>query len=158
MMKRFKELLIVLLALAVVFAFGAPALAAFGSQGGATGAGGIQVDPNAPGTKYEGPLTIYYVPAEGIGNYNMYFFLRLRKGSTLYAFSGTAPVVDDVGVQQLAIENFFTNTVIPLLYPGEDPPSALKSVDQIVDNFTTGQTCCSGKEFTIMDVVIAVQD
>ena len=156
MMKPIKELLIVLLAIAVVFVFGAPALAAFGSQGGATGAGGIQVYPNAPGTKYEGPLTIYYVPA-GTNTFDMYFFLRLRKGSTLHAFSGTAlGVPGAVEDQQQAITDFFNNNVKPILYPESNPPALLKSIDQIADDATSG--CCGDMVYTIMDVVIAIQD
>ena len=157
-MKPIKGLLIVLLAMAVVFTFGQSALAAFGSQGGAGGEGGIEVVKDAPGTKYSGPLTIYYT-SSGIGLYNMHFFMRLRKGWDLYAFSGIANDVDGtVDAQQAVIDNFVRDTVIPILYPGVDPAPEvwLKSVDQIVDDATS--SCCDSMVYTIMDVVIAVQD
>jgi hypothetical protein len=161
-MRSFKGLLFVLLALAVVFTFGAPAWAAFGSQSGAGGEGGIQVVKDAPGTKYSGPLTINYIRAGVINKYDMHFFLRLKKGWDLYAFSGVAESVDGtVQAQQGVIDDFVKNTVIPILYPDYAPNYPefwLKAVDNIVDNVTSGFDCCEDVEFTIMDVVISVQD
>lgn len=161
-MRSIKGLLFMLLAIAVVFTFGQPAWAAFGSQGGATGSGGIVVDKDAPGTKYSGPLTIYYVPIEGSSNYELNFFLRLRKGWDLYGFSGTANDVPlDIPIVQGKIDDFIRNTVIPILYSNYTPYPEfwLKSVDQLVeDNDLELPGCCGGGFFSIMDVVISVQD
>ncbi|MDA3916790.1 MAG: hypothetical protein PF690_07430 [Deltaproteobacteria bacterium] len=162
MMKQINRLLMTLLALAVVITFGATKATAGGCAGGALGEGGIAVDKKAPGTKYEGPLTIHYVPAS-FGTFDISFFARLRKGSTLYAFSGTSyAVILDSGEIQGAIEAFFDQIVVPLLYPDQDPldplPWALKSVDQLVDDAQTEGDCCNGMFFNIVDVVVAVQD
>lgn len=163
-MRPIKQLLVVLFVLTMVFFTGQVAFALIGSQAGADGEGGITVYPNASGTKYEGPLTIYYLPAssESGSEKNMHFFMRLRKGSNLYQFSGIAEnvVYLDANLQQVEIENFIKYTAIPLLYPGvvPAPVALLKSIDQKVED-TGGLTACCGEMlFAIMDVVIAVQD
>lgn len=97
-MKTVKKVLFILLAISVSLVVSDPSLAAFGSQGGAGGEGGIVVVKDASGTKYEGPLTIYY-DKESIDNpgyANFYFFLRLRKGWELNGFSGFA---DSTGLE-----------------------------------------------------------
>lgn len=169
-MKPIKKLLIILLALTMVFTFGQPAFAEFGSQGGSNGEGGIQVDPNAKGTKYVGPLTIYYTKVYmdeypyDLEGYTLTFFLRLKRGSQLYAFSGTAgteedPLPGDVVVLQDAIETFIRTEVIPRIYGctfGNCPPAELKAYDLLADDDTS--TCCNDMIYTIVDVTIAVRD
>ncbi len=95
----------------------------------------------------------------------MYIFLRLRKGSTWYPFSGIAEgtVYTNISAQNAAVELFVEQNVIPVIYRGVDPlPKALlKSVAQIVsdnESLTEGEGCCNEMEFVILDVVIAVQD
>lgn len=153
-MRTFKRLLFIVLVLTMVFGFGQMALALVGSASGDTSS--LMVYPNAPGTKYEGPLTLNFDDG------GMYIFLRLRKGSVLYPFSGFKAGVayTDIGAQQTAVEAFFLENVLPVLYPGVSPlPTALlKSVDQIVsDNEIEFPGCCD-QLFVILDVVIAVQD
>ena len=160
-----KRLFFIFLALFMVISFSQSASALVGSESSANGTGGITVYPYAKGTKYVGPLTIYYVFDQASGNYNMYFFLRLKKGSDAIGFSGhtDSPVsLSDTPAQQAVIEDFVKNSVIPNLYPDSSPPPLflLKSVDNLVsDNALLYPGCCgNGMVFTIMDVVIAVQD
>jgi hypothetical protein len=168
-----KRLVFIFLALVMVFAFGQSALALVGSQAGSSG--GIIVYPSASGTKYEGPLTIYYIPdSDSPGNYYMNMFLRLRKGSTWWGFSGISavsvnPTVTTDGQEQVTA--FMNNTVMPILYFGYTPPTNptdmqtashpwyLKSVSQLVsDDQLLEPTCCNDMVFVIMDVVVAVTD
>ena len=161
MMKPIKGLLIILIALAVVFTFSQSALAALGSQGGAGDEeGSIVVTKDAKGTKYVGPLTTYvvdnpeYVPGEdtsGETPYLIYFFLRLKKGWDLYAFSGIAGLTNskDIPQMQFAIDAFVANTVIPILYH-EDAPKYprfwLKAVENIAEDEPTPEgfpPCCN---------------
>jgi hypothetical protein len=178
-MKANKKLLLILLSTALVLCAAGVTFALVGSQAGDEGSG-IQTNPNAPGTKYEGPLTLYFSDGED-GSSDLNMFLRLRKGSTLYAFSGTASGVEVTLLTEIqcAVENFVEQTVIPLLYDdctpctpadcalGSEPdcelatcPTAwLKSVDQVTgDNELEFPGCCNEMVFGIMDVVIAVQD
>jgi hypothetical protein len=152
-------------------------MALVGSEPGTNDAGGIVVNPNAAGTKYEGPLTIYYVPDPDKPLHSfMHIFLRLRKGSTLWGFSGISsesviPTVTTDG--QAQVTAFMNETVMPILYPGYSPPSDpndmqtsnypwyLKSVDQVVTDQAPlpGELpCCNNMTFVIMDVIVAVQD
>ena len=102
---------------------------------------------NAPGTKLEGPLTIFYqLPPETYsGPAEMYWFMRLRKGSTFHAFAGgpttiqfPVDLLSPTGVPYI-IEQFFNSSVVPALYPEcEGPPDTcpdivLKSADMGVD-------------------------
>ena len=171
-MKSIKGLFFILLVLTFVFCAGQAAFALIGSQAG--DAGGITVFPKAKGTQYDGPLTIYYTNID-IGTddngfptpiADMNIFLRLQGKKTLDAFSGQAFKVAFTNIvkQQEAITSFINITVIPLLYPDYTPSLnfLLKSVDLMVqdDGVDAGVTgaCCNGMLFTIMDVVIAVQD
>ena len=163
-MKQINRLLMTLLALAMVITFSATELTAGGCQPGSDGEGGIEVNPKAPGTKYEGPLTVYYekVVDTDPQEYILNFFLRLRKGSTLNAFSAqSAAIYLDVESIKEETQWFFTNTVIQNLYDEPIPLDAalLKSVDQLVDEATSGgEEVNNGMVFNILDVVIAVQD
>ena len=78
-MRYSKKLLLVLLVLTASFAFSDPVQAAFGSQGGAEGEGNVVTDKHARGTRYSGPLTIYFEQNGIIGSVNMYIFLRLEE-------------------------------------------------------------------------------
>ena len=91
---------------------------------------------NPPGTKFSGPITVFFQCSNESGcdyaapwQASMYFFIRLQKGSDLYQFSGgpyAVVVPTDLqypdpteGVQGI-IGDFFTTKVIPTLYPGPD--------------------------------------
>ena len=128
----------------------------------------IALNANAPGTKYEGPLTVYFQP-NGAGSYNMYAFLRLRKGWLPYAFSGMMPDLSpsDFRDDPLVVTSFFMDTVMPGLYPtlcvpgeiggGDNCPNvAFKSytLDVSQDDPPGG----SSFYFYIVDIVLAVQD
>ena len=167
-MKSIKRLFFILLVLTCVFCFGQTAFAAIGCESGDTG--DIMVYPNAKGTMYTGTTTIYYtninpnaLDSNGFPytSADMNFFLRLEKKSTLYAFSGQASVeLLNVSSHQEKITSFIQNTVMPILYPDNVvyPKFLLKSVDKMVQDVGEENACCSGMLFTIMDVVIAVQN
>jgi hypothetical protein len=168
-MKTTKGLILSLVMMAMILTWVQQAEAARGSQVGADGESVIEVFPNAPGTKYSGPLTIYYIQDPYMaGYYFMHFFMRLRKGVSLYSFSGVTEMsydyTSDTEGQQEAIRNFIQYTAIPILYPGELPTALVKSVDMVVeDNEFEYDGCCEDPDgetmyFIIMDVVIAVQD
>ena len=89
----------------------------------------------------------------------MYMFLRLRKGQEIYSYA-MGPVHNicyslGISEQRMAVEDYFRLVIMPDLFP--DTPSdafAFKSVDQAIDI----PDPYSGIYFTIMDIVIAVQD
>jgi hypothetical protein len=140
---------------------------------------------NAPGPKLEGPLTIFYQcdesnqandcvnrPYDFSGN--MYFFLRLRKGSKLYSFAGgpyPVDVTDDLMCTDSAscvawqIGEFFDKRVVPTLYPGcDDPPPpstcptiVLKSADNLV-NWEPEVGYNSNLAFFITDIVVGIRE
>jgi hypothetical protein len=94
----------------------------------------LVAEGNAPGTKLEGPLTVfYYGNTNGIGTASMYFFMRLRKGSDFYSFAGGPYLVtlptDFTNLVPDYIEDFFINVVVPNLnecdlnYNPANPPS-----------------------------------
>jgi len=121
----------------------------------------IETDGRSKGTKLSGPLTINYDIAPD-GSAAITFFMRLRQGHTLRIFGGTEYVSDynNIADLQAAIEAFVDATVIPALFGLVVPDWKLKSVDQIIepDDPTATPGCCGGMAFTIMDVVIAVED
>jgi hypothetical protein len=107
-------------------------------------------DDNAPGTKLEGPITVFYQktsddPAGPEFTADMYFFLRLRKGSEFYSFA-SGPYhdiivpTDYLGVVKDSLELYFVSTVVPTVFPGCDtapegcPGIVLKSYDMDVDD------------------------
>jgi hypothetical protein len=125
----------------------------------------------APGTKLEGPITVFYEPVvcgtpgpKWIAK--MYWFMRLKKGYDLYQFAGGPKLVeiptDLVDAIPDIIGEFIIDTVIPTLYscnptsPGDCPDAVLKSYDLDVDWEAPGYN--SGLFFFIADIVIAVQD
>ena len=127
----------------------------------------ITVDKEAPGTKLHGTLTIYYEPTDSCqlpDSAAKFFFMRLRMGNDLFPFSGQfsgkdicMSDSDSVARQQMAIEEFVKDEVIPDLFSCSQPscpPVALKSVDQ----FVIGGNGVTEPLFVMMDFVIAVQE
>jgi hypothetical protein len=160
-MRNIKSLLFIVLVLTMVFCSGQAAADALGSASGDTPC--LQIVGNAAGTKYEGPLTLYYA-GEGVST-DMHVFLRLRKGSELYPFSTIISGIDptDLCDQVSKLKVFFSEQVLPVLYRGVTLPTVVlvKSVDQTSfsnESSSEGAGCCSGMNFVIMDVVLAVQD
>jgi len=98
--------------------------------GQAWGWGGVTnpygVDPTAAGTKYSGPLTIYFecVPLlDKKGNvinpcsadvYHLYFFVRLNQGNNFYDYSYDAGVVPHENLAEInAFRDFIEKKLIP---------------------------------------------
>jgi hypothetical protein len=175
MLRLIKGVFGLLLLTAFVLVTGQTALAARTSEVATGNFLDEAADKNAVGTKWEGPLTIYYevVASNPSGcdqfTTNMFIFLRLRHGSTLRPFSGMAANIcySDLVAQNTAIKDFVGYQVMPIILDGyaydpgaEDPGFALKSTDQVVEN-EGGRFpgCCGVPEmlFTIMDVLIAVE-
>ena len=123
---------------------------------------------NAPGTKLEGPLTVfYYGSTDGIGSASMYFFMRLRKGSDFYSFAGGPYSVtlpgDFINLVPWYIQDFFINVVVPDLYPNCDtaeppdcPEIVLKSYDMDVDWEAPGSD--NGLVYFIANIQVAIHD
>ena len=129
------------------------------------------IDGNAPGTKLEGPLTVFYKwvshdPDGPAWTADMYWFLRLRHGSKFYSFAGGPEEVlfptEILTMPPIIIGDFFADIVIPNLYkcnpeiPGECPEVVLKSYDMDVSWEPPGDN--GGLYYFIADIVIAVQD
>jgi hypothetical protein len=129
---------------------------------------------NAPKTKYEGPITVYfdtddYPPAPISYLSDMYYFLRLRKGQTKYSFSGVTRGIDYRQAfipQQLdALDEFFRTTVIKTIYNcnpdpdpavGNCPDYSLKSYRLDVNEDESMGS--SDFRFWIVDIIIGVLD
>ena len=155
-----RRFLILLLMVGLILAVAPSIVWARGSdspQGGSI----IETDKQAKGTKLSGPLTIYYDILEGT-TADMYFFMRLRKGQTLYIFGGMESISNyqNITLIQEKIEDFVGATVIPSLFGLTVTYWALKSVEQVIepDDPAATEGCCGGMLFTIMDIVIAVDD
>ena len=85
------------------------------------------VDKKAPGTRYQGTLTLYF------DNVDSYIFARIENKKVPYAFAGK---IDGIGNPQellnnpTVVEAFFTENVVPYLYncdpgfPECNPPDA----------------------------------
>lgn len=160
-MKTMKKIYIMLILIFTMFVFVTPSFGALSTQV-TSDVELINVDKNAPGTKLTGPLTIYFANYDSsAGTADMYVFLRLRKGYELYSFSTSMPGItysaSNIEVLTGYINDFIADSVLPEIYAGATPPFAIKSVDQIVQD---DPICsyCSGLNFAIMDVVIAVMD
>ena len=128
---------------------------------------------NAPGPKLEGPITIIYIPRDGIsGPTDMYWFLRLRKGSSFYSFAGGPTVINyplaitDQGENGVAsiLQEFFELHVVETLYPGCNsagtcPDIVLKSADMGVDEETPGYSPPEwGIFYFIANIQVGVHD
>ena len=160
-MKDMKKIQILMLAVVMLFVFASPGFSALSTQT-TSDVNLINVDKTAPGTKLTGPLTLYFGDYNSdTGNYNLYVFLRLRKGYELHSFSAIIPDVEytasNIDYMTSLVEDFIEDSVLPELYDGATPPYAIKATDQIVQD---DPLCnfCSGMYFAIMDVTIAVQD
>ncbi|MDH3330025.1 MAG: hypothetical protein OEM01_12395 [Desulfobulbaceae bacterium] len=166
-MKNIKQIQILLLSVLMCFVFANPSFSALSTQT-TSDVDIINVDKNAPGTKLSGPLTIYFANYDSVlQTADMYVFLRLRKGYDLYAFStiipGVAYTASNIDILTDNINDFIENNVLPEIYGGVTPPYAIKSTDQIVQddplcNYCPGPPAGEHMNFTIMDIVIAVQD
>ena len=138
---------------------------------------------NAPGTKLDGPITIFYQPIEVNGDteentfncfqgdnpVDMYFFLRLKKGTNLYSFAGGPEIICFPGEVTTAVPDkigeFFVDHVVPTLYPGcVGPPDTcpeivLKSAVLAVDwEPPLGFGYTSGLYYFIADIQVAIHD
>ena len=140
-------------------------------------------NPQAKGTKFSGPLVVYY---DKNGNENtsdddkICWFVSLRNGADLYSFaecSDKAYITDDDGngtlsgslspgnFQQDAIDliklYFFQEVAMKEIYycePGIDCPTAvLKSYDQDV-GFDDGPNPSGIWDYWMMNITVAVQD
>jgi len=125
---------------------------------------------NAPGLKLEGPLTVYYTqtsddPEGPAFTADMYWFIRLRKGSQLYSFAGGPQEVilptELLSVVPDTIENYFMTTVVPAVIPGCEsepegcPDVVLKSYNMDVDD-TTPFGDNGGLLYFIANIVIGI--
>jgi hypothetical protein len=126
-------------------------------------------DEKAPGTKLEGPLTLFYQlpPGEISGPADLYWFIRLRKGSMFYSFAGGPAAItfptDILTEVPIIIGEFFDTTVVQNLYPGCEltttdtcPNIVLKSADMGVDWEPPGDN--SGLFFFIANIRVAIHD
>ena len=163
-MKITRKIQILFLAIVMFFAFAGPAFSALSTEV-TSDTTVFTVDSKAHGTKYAGTLTIYYATGPGYPGdttADMYVFLRLEQRKDLYAFATVVEGVDyiasDISNQQIDIETFIAETVIPALYPGVEPAPtfAIKSVDNAVQEDPLNNP--SDLFFVVLDVVIAVQD
>ena len=173
-MKTVSKVHIILLTTVVFFTMAIPAYCALATQ--TTSGDDVFADDivkTAAGTKLSGPLTIYYAPSISSGNVDMHMFLRLRKGYSLYAFSTVYENVEyKTAVQPVRVMEFLLNEVVPELYcdPGDPkdsdypaectpPPFEIKSVEERVqDNYDCAYCSDYTRQFSIVDIVIAVQD
>lgn len=123
------------------------------------GSSAILTDPNARGTKLSGPLTLFYNQTEE----NLYYFLRLRKGSQLYVFAGQSPATNDwINQAQFDIlPDWFEASVVPYIFgtKGTDWVDwELKSYDRdILSPDDPGEVTLSG-QVSIIDIVLAVDE
>ena len=124
-------------------------------------------DPQAPGTKLYGTLTIFYQKVcqesldcclgnGGIGT-KMFFVLRLSKGNDLFVFAGDSGAETvcyvDMTRQKEILFDFFQSHVLPVVSPSSSH-FALKAVDQVVDTHDAASTFY----FTMLDLTLAVQN
>jgi hypothetical protein len=169
---RIQRRIKIVLLLAVLMSL--PAMqSALAQVGGCQGAPGepdfLSVNPNAPGTKYYGTITLYYEYANPDSRDTpgpMSFFIRIGKDNNLYGFAtrvGTTIDPTCYACQQTEVSTFLANTIIPYLYPhcpAPAPPGgsatcpafALKSVSDWV--WYNGGTLI----FNTIDFVLAVKD
>jgi hypothetical protein len=170
-MKTSKITYIILLFVFVMFFTAQSAIAGCAIRGG--GSDPLDPNPQAKGTKYSGPLTIYY-DDNGPGNSDdqICWFVRLRKGSTFYAFSECSDRTFDGNVLEpftfpqdsidLIKKYFFPEVAIPAIYDctfgpdGDCPPAFLKSYDQDVGD--SDPPFAAEELFFAMDITVAVED
>ncbi|MGH9024288.1 MAG: hypothetical protein ACRDV9_14535 [Acidimicrobiia bacterium] len=138
---------------------------------------GTFFDPNWPGTKLFGPLSILYEFVGVTGDcieVKMVFVLRLKKGNQSFSFGGqrdsfTAPdgtthpicMLEPTG-QVIALVDFFKSTVVGSLFPGNagaEANSRLKSLSNMTTR-TVNPDPDPGGAFMVssMDVELAVKE
>jgi hypothetical protein len=135
----------------------------------------VVLDSNAPGTKYSGPVTVYF-HEETDGTFTMYYFLRLKRGNELYSFAGFTANVDpspnELGAQVCIIEAFIKRVVIPVVEEcsagvcddcdpcdtGDCPTAVLKSFSQDVAQGEPPEGNPQLLTFYILNIVIAAQN
>jgi hypothetical protein len=126
----------------------------------------IVLEGNAPGTKYSGPITIYFHEATFGDNptSTMYYFMRFKKGNKLYAFAGFTEDVDPLPVnlegQVDIIADFINEIVVPVVEECELPncPTAtLKSFSLDVSQEDPPEGNPQGLFYYILDIEIGVQ-
>jgi hypothetical protein len=173
-----KPISVVILALALsCFAFPQQGLCSAPSSVGCTeNAGLIITDPSAPGTSLAGTLTLYFTgndPECGAGGFNcfgdVYWFMRIKKGNTTYAFSGSfygnynyaqscTPIPDEgeeikeiIGIQT-SLEEAVQLYVLPVIYVQEVPRE-----NWALQAFTNWQQPSDDPAFVMADFVLAVK-
>ena len=133
----------------------------------------LEPDPQAKGTKFEGPIAVYY-DQNGTtvdqSDDEICWFLRLRKGSTYYSFANCTDATVNNGplslsefvtdARDLIKEYVFPEIAIPAIYDctagGDCPTALLKSYDQDVNRDESLGT--ASESFFVMDVLVAVED
>lgn len=164
------KVILIFLFLAFGLFFSVPSVSA-GCAVRGDGSDPLDPNPQAKGTKYIGPLTIYYDENDtGSSDDQICWFVRLRKGSTFYAFSECSDTTFDGDVLDpstfpqdsvdLIRKYFFPKVAIPEIYDcsaGDDcPPAFLKSYDQDVSD--SDPPFASEELFFAMDITVAVED
>jgi hypothetical protein len=112
-----RTIIMMALVLAILISLLAPRsarAAAGGCQESPEGPPIITLEPNAPGTKYFGTLTLYYVDF-GATKTKMYYFIRIGKNNDQRGFSGYTDDIAPDGYtdQQAAIKTFLETVVVP---------------------------------------------
>lgn len=159
-------------ALLLLFGLTLPAVPAWADSQTATGSF-LPINPNASGTKLSGPLTILFDPAT-TGScaafdfpVNMFFIVRLKIGSNVWAFSGakgSTPTVaicfSDVPKQIQVITDFFNSTVMAGLKSvgAVSPTAPAPELKSVTDMATQNQPQPPPLLFTVLDVVLAVRE
>lgn len=159
-MKTIKIILITLLLAVIITATGQPAFA--GRSVGELEKL-IDVNPQAPGTKWSGPLTVYYEIVDfnplncPIYTVNTLFFMRLKQGEIRQiGFSGIVPntCLTDTDAQKIGIDEFFKYEVLPVISSG-GKNYKVKALKDLVeeDQSLSGK----GPLFSIANITIAIQ-
>jgi hypothetical protein len=143
----------------------------------------LDPDPQAKGTKYTGPLVVYYDDNGTHTNDDDYdddkicWFVSLRKGADLYSFAECSNYAYEIETESLsgslspgtfqqdAIDliklYFFQEVAMKEIYdcePGIDCPTAvLKSYNQAV-GFDDGPNPFGIWDYWMMNITVAVQD
>jgi hypothetical protein len=171
-MKTSRAFIIIALFTLTLLAAGQPALAQRGYETGGGTAFDRWVDKHAHGKKFNGTLAMHYEKVcewspgseccsfdDSIGT-RMFFVVRIETKKDLYVFSGSAGTGTDPLVCYLDLErqkqvlfDFMGTVVLPEISPGSTT-FALKKVDNVVDTHDS----TFAEFFTMMDVVLVVQD
>ena len=140
--------------------------------GAETGGGSIfdsVVNPNAPGTKVSGPMTIFYdvveiTPTEACPSGQLMtgisVVMALTKGNTVNTFSndfGISPALcfPAIDTQVALVTQFIQDRVIPILFPGITPTPSFQYKSATAPNPT--KTGTSDSFAVSLNVILAVQ-